>query len=243
MHYIYGIHAVTALLQVHPSTVQCIYRLKKSDRLDQIVALAKQQEIRVAYELPFQTTKAHQGVIAQCDQLPLYHEHDLFSLLDHLLERKESPLLLILDHLQDPHNLGACLRTADAVGVDAVILPKKQAVGLTPAVRKVACGAAETTPVVCVTNLVRTIKALQEKGVWVYGATAQAPGSLYSLALTGSVALILGAEGQGLRQLTAKQCDQLFSIPMFGTVESLNVSVATGIALFEAVRQRRITHE
>jgi 23S rRNA (guanosine2251-2'-O)-methyltransferase len=147
-------------------------------------------------------------------------------------------LLLILDGIQDPHNLGACLRTADAAGVTAVIAPKDKATSLTPAVRKVACGAAETIPFIQVTNLARFLRHIQQAGVWCYGLAGEATKTLYEIDWSGHSALVLGAEGKGLRQLTRECCDELISIPMLGTVSSLNVSVATGISLFEVVRQR-----
>jgi 23S rRNA (guanosine2251-2'-O)-methyltransferase len=147
--------------------------------------------------------------------------------------------LLVLDGVQDPHNLGACLRSADAAGVDAVIVPKDKAAGLTPVVRKVACGAAENVPFFQVTNLARTLRDLQERGIWLIGAAGEAESSLYQADLRGPLALVMGAEEQGMRRLTREHCDVLVNIPMAGSVESLNVSVATGICLFEAVRQRR----
>jgi len=146
--------------------------------------------------------------------------------------------LLILDHVQDPHNLGACLRTADAAGVHAVIIPKDQAATLTPVARKVACGAAETVPLITVTNLSRLMIQLKEQGIWLIGMTEEADESLYDFNLTGPLAIVLGAEGQGLRRLTKEHCDHLLHIPMAGAVSSLNVSVATGVCLFEAIRQR-----
>ena len=152
---------------------------------------------------------------------------------------KQRPLLfLVLDGVTDPHNLGACLRSGNAAGVDAVIIPQDKAVGLTAVVRKVASGAAETTPLVVVKNLARCIGSLQQQGVWVMGAAGETDSSLYDLDLTGHLALVMGSEGSGLRRLTRERCDQLFAIPMLGTVESLNVSVASGICLFEANRQR-----
>jgi len=160
--------------------------------------------------------------------------------LDDFLHTLRSPaLLLVLDGVTDPHNLGACLRTADAAGVQAVILPKDRSAGLTPVVRKVACGAAEHLPVFAVTNLARALRTLQAAGLWVYGAAGEAEKSLYDVDFTGSVALVLGAEGSGLRRLTREHCDALVKIPMTGSVESLNVSVATGVLLYEVVRQRR----
>jgi len=165
----------------------------------------------------------------------VYTEAGLFELLERL---DQPPFLLILDSVQDPHNLGACLRSADAAGVHAVIVPKDRAVGLTSAVRTVACGAAEHIPLVQVTNLARTLKALQKAGVWLVGTADQAEQSLYDVDLTGPLGLVMGGEGKGMRRLTAETCDFRVRIPMFGSVESLNVSVAAGVCLFEAVRQR-----
>ncbi len=178
----------------------------------------------------------HQGIVAIITKSIAYNETDLENLLSNLQE--EPPLLLILDGVQDPHNLGACLRSANAAGAHAVIVPKDNAVGLTAVVRKVACGAAETMPFIQVTNLVRTMQALKKRGVWLYGATEEAENNIYSTDLRGAIALVLGAEGKGLRRLTKEHCDVLISIPMLGAVPSLNVSVAAGICLFEAVRQR-----
>jgi 23S rRNA (guanosine2251-2'-O)-methyltransferase len=148
------------------------------------------------------------------------------------------PLLLVLDGVQDPHNLGACLRSADAAGVAALIVPRDRAAGLTPVVRKVAAGAAETVPLVAVVNLARTLRSLKERGVWLVGTDDAADRTLYQADFAGPVAVVMGSEGEGLRRLTRDCCDQLVSIPMAGAVESLNVSVATGVVLFEAVRQR-----
>lgn len=164
------------------------------------------------------------------------NEDDLFDILDNL---KQPPFLLILDCIQDPHNLGACLRSADAAGVHAVVAPKDRAVSLTETVRKVACGAAEHVPFVMVTNLARTLKQLKEQGLWLVGTADDAKQSLFDVDLTGPLALVMGAEGKGLRRLTREYCDFLVHIPMAGSVECLNVSVATGVCLFEAVRQRK----
>ncbi|MDE4007549.1 23S rRNA (guanosine(2251)-2'-O)-methyltransferase RlmB, partial [Glaesserella parasuis] len=158
--------------------------------------------------------------------------------LDQILDRKANPFLLILDGVTDPHNLGACLRTADTAGVDAVIVPKDKSAQLTSTARKVACGAAETVPLIRVTNLARTMRELQERNIWIVGTAGEATESLYQVKLTGSIALVMGAEGDGMRRLTREHCDQLVSIPMAGSVSSLNVSVATGVCLFEIVRQK-----
>ncbi len=163
-------------------------------------------------------------------------ESDLFE----LLERSKTPLLLILDRVQDPHNLGACLRTADAAGVLAVIAPKNHAVDITDTVRRVAAGAAENVPFVQVTNLARTIGALQDEGIRIVGTSDRAKGTLFECDLTGPLAIVMGLEGSGMRRLTQERCDELVGIPMFGTVDCLNVSVATGVCLFEALRQRTL---
>lgn len=178
----------------------------------------------------------HQGIIAVCEPSEVFDEYFLKSLIK---RSSKNTLLLILDEITDPHNLGACLRSADATGVDAVIIPKNNSVGLTPTVRKVACGAAETIPLVVVKNLARLISDLKKEGVWILGATGEAKKNIYHLDFTGHTALVMGAEGRGMRHLTKESCDELFSIPMIGTVESLNVSVATGVALFEVLRQRQ----
>jgi 23S rRNA (guanosine2251-2'-O)-methyltransferase len=174
-------------------------------------------------------------VAADITPLPPWSEDDLLTALGDT----QAPLLLALDGVQDPHNLGACLRSADACGALAIIVPRDRAAQLTPTVRKVAVGAAETTPVVAVTNLVRTLKLLKEAGLWVVGADAAAANAAYEVDLKGGVVLVLGAEGSGLRHLTQQNCDFLVRLPQLGAVESLNVSVAAGMLLYEAVRQRR----
>jgi 23S rRNA (guanosine2251-2'-O)-methyltransferase len=176
-------------------------------------------------------------VIARVVDTPIPYK-DIYDILESGL--KEPAFFLVLDGVEDPHNLGACLRVADAMGVHAVIAPKDRAVGLNATVRKVACGAAETVPFLAVTNLARTLRELQEAGVFVIGASAEAEHDLFATKFDGPVALVLGAEGTGLRRLTEETCDALVSIPMFGSVESLNVSVASGICLYEARRQRSL---
>ncbi len=178
----------------------------------------------------------HQGVVAFCAKTHVYSEAELKQLLQEL---DKPPFLLVLDGVQDPHNLGACFRSADAAGVHAIIAPKDKSVGITPVVSKVACGAAETVPFVQVTNLARTLEDLKEMGIWIYGAAGEAEKTVYQTDLAGAVAIVLGAEGDGLRRLTRDTCDGLVKIPMLGSVSSLNVSVATGILLFEVVRQRQ----
>ena len=177
---------------------------------------------------------AHQGVAAEVLPLAPWSEDDLVGALG----LAQNPLVLALDGVQDPHNLGACLRTADACGVLAVVVPKDRAAHLTPVVRKVAAGAAETVPLVTVTNLVRTLKLLKEAGLWITGADGDATRAAAEVDFTGGTVLVMGAEGAGLRQLTRQTCDHLVSLPRLGAVESLNVSVATGMLLYEVVRQR-----
>jgi 23S rRNA (guanosine2251-2'-O)-methyltransferase len=178
--------------------------------------------------------KAHQGVTADVLPRPPWSEKEMLD----ALERVERPILLALDGVQDPHNLGACLRSADACGALAVIVPRDRAAHITPVVRKVAAGAAETTPVAIVTNLTRTLKLLKDAGLWVVGADAEGPRRPHEVDLTGGTVLVLGAEGEGLRHLTRKGCDWMVRLPQRGAVESLNVSVAAGMLLYEAVRQR-----
>ena len=239
---IFGIHSVYALLEKQPDRIfrLCVQQERQDKKIESILQLAKKHGITVEYasrhELDRMTQEAnHQGVIAFCAKTRTYSEGDLKSLLQNL---STPPFVLILDGVQDPHNLGACFRAADAAGVHVIIAPKDKSVGLTPVVSKVASGAAETIPFVQVTNLVRAIEELKELGIWIYGAAAEASQTLFQTNLSGPVALVLGAEGSGLRRLTREHCDVLMKIPMFGSVSSLNVSVATGIFLFETVRQR-----
>lgn len=182
------------------------------------------------------SSRSHQHTDLDVD-IRTYDEPFLFDLLDRL---EEAPFLLILDNIQDPHNLGACLRTADGAGVHAVIASKNRSVRMTKAVRTVACGAAENIPFVAVTNLARLLDELKGRGFWIVGTDDQAEKTIYELDMAGPLAIVMGSEGKGLRRLTAKKCDFLAKLPMHGSVESLNVSVATGICLYEAVRQRRV---
>lgn len=244
---VFGLHAVRSLLERAPGRVRQLWVLdsRQDDKLRELVGLAEAAHIPVALRARRELDELagqgrHQGVLAEVEEPPVLTEA---ALPDFLAGLAEPPFLLILDGVQDPHNLGACLRSADAAGVHAVIVPRDKSVGLTPVVRKVACGAAETVPLVTVTNLARTLRALREAGIWLYGAAGEAGESLYQTRLTGPLGLILGGEGKGLRRLTREHCDGLFAIPMAGTVESLNVSVATGIALFEARRQRLQTSD
>ncbi|MCG9728552.1 23S rRNA (guanosine(2251)-2'-O)-methyltransferase RlmB [Shewanella sp. Isolate13] len=237
----FGLHAVEAVLKNSPERVIEMWVLQGRDdkRLTPILEIAAEWGVSVQYA----SRKAldeksdggqHQGVVAKVKPAKVLSDNELAA----MLEQTETPFLLILDGVTDPHNLGACLRNADAAGVHGVIVPKDNSVGLTPVVSKVACGAAEVVPLYQVTNLARTMRSLQEKGVWIIGAAGEADCDLYQASLTGPLAIAMGAEGKGLRRLTRESCDTLVSIPMAGSVSSLNVSVATGICLFEAVRQR-----
>lgn len=238
-HFIYGYHAVHAVLQMHPKIIVRLWLQsnRKDERIQTIQQLAEQSNLsiqrvstRELNQVLKNSSSIHQGIIAQCQQLPSYNESDLM----HLIKTRGEPLLLlILDGVQDPHNLGACLRTANAMGVNAVIAPKNRAVGLTPTVRKVACGAAEITPFIPVTNLARTLRQLKQENIWTVGLSAEADQTIAQLALKGDIALVMGAEGKGLRRLTHKECDFLAKIDMYGTVSSMNVSVATAMALYE----------
>ncbi len=238
---IFGINPIQQLLTHNPARIIEIYASKdKSDQRTQtLLAAAAANDISVQSIDPKKLDKwfpdqNHQGFAAKLKSAANLTEKDLASLVASCAK----PLFLILDGVQDPHNLGACLRTADAAGVTAVIIPQDNAASLTPVVRKVASGAAETVALVRVSNLARAIKTIQDLGVWIVGTDGESEQSLYSLDLTGAIGIVLGAEGTGMRQLTRKHCDYLVKLPMAGQVESLNVSVATGVCLFEAVRQR-----
>ncbi|WP_193165740.1 23S rRNA (guanosine(2251)-2'-O)-methyltransferase RlmB [Microbulbifer hainanensis] len=244
---VYGLHAVQALLKSSPQQVQelLLLRGRKDQRLQKIISQAEKNDIpmrfvdRRALDDRVGDEGNHQGVLAVCaGKTKVYDERFLQELLQQLDAKSEAPFLLVLDGVTDPHNLGACLRSAEAAGVHAVIAPKDKSAGLTPTARKVACGAAEVLPFVTVTNLARTLQQLQQAGVWIFGAAGEAEQDVYQSQLTGAIALVMGAEGSGLRRLTRENCDHLIKIPMAGEVSSLNVSVATGVCLFEAVRQR-----
>jgi len=249
--YIFGIHAVDGLLRRNPKSVQRLWvQLGREDkRITALLELAQNQGVPVARQsrkdLDSMVDGRHQGAVAEVLPEPGRHEADSGNqwgekaLMAHLDALDEPALLLVLDGVTDPHNLGACLRSADAAGVNAVIVPKDKSADLGPTVRKVACGAAEVVPFVRVTNLSRTLAALKERGIWIYGAAGEAEKTIYDNDLRGSMALVMGAEGPGLRRLTREHCDFLVNLPMAGLVSSLNVSVATGICLFEIVRQRR----
>jgi 23S rRNA (guanosine2251-2'-O)-methyltransferase len=239
---LFGLHALESLLQHHPQQILELWAdAKRHDhRLQAVLELAAAQGIKIQAAERATLDKLasggnHQGVVARCKIAAAYQENALPDLIQSLTH---PPLLLVLDGVQDPHNLGACLRTAEAAGVDAVIAPKDRAVGLSATVRKVASGAAERVPLVQVTNLVRSLRTLQELGVWVIGTDSEAEQTVFNSKLSGSLALVLGAEGSGLRRLTRETCDALIKIPMRGAIESLNVSAAAAVCLFEAVRQR-----
>jgi len=238
----YGTHAVRVLLARNPERVRRLLVTSGRDaaRLAELKSLAQRAGVQVsATDDAFLDKLAeggrHQGVVAEI----MPRAGDPETQLEEALEAAQgAPLLLVLDGVQDPHNLGACLRSADAAGVTAVIAPRDRAAGLTAVARKVAAGAAETVPFVPVVNLARALRDLKERGVWLVGTDDTADKTLFDADLKGPVALVMGSEGEGLRRLTRECCDQLVSIPMAGAVESLNVSVATGVVLFEAVRQR-----
>ena len=238
---IYGIHAVQALLERAPERFQEVFILKgrEDKRLMPLIhALEAQGVVIQLANRQFLDEKSegavHQGIIARVKPGRQYQENDLPDLIGEL----ENPFFLILDGVTDPHNLGACLRSADAAGVHAVIVPKDRSAQLNATAKKVACGAAENVPLIRVTNLARTMRLLQEENIWIVGTAGEADHTLYQSKMTGRLALVMGAEGEGMRRLTREHCDELISIPMAGSVSSLNVSVATGSCLFEAVRQR-----
>lgn len=238
--WVYGIHAVTAVLSNRKRQVYTLYiNVNKSEPAYQnIISLAKQQNISIQ---PIQTIEkqfarqTHQGVIASVEKIAEYQEADLPMLLDNI---DGNAFILILDNITDVHNFGACLRTADGAGVDFVVIPKDKSAPINDTVSKVASGAAEFVPIVRVTNLARAMAFLKDAGIWIYGAAGESNQSLYQLDCRGPMALVMGSEGKGLRRLTRESCDQLYSLPMYGYVESLNVSVATGISLYEVIRQR-----
>ena len=237
---LFGFHAVGVRLKVAPESIVEVYfeSSRRDARMRQFIERAKEAGVRLIEADGLRLSKlagshGHQGVAALVQPMP--QAHSLDDLLDGL---HEPPLLLVLDGVTDPHNLGACLRVADGAGAHAVIAPKDHAAGLNATVAKVASGAAETVPYFMVTNLARTLNELKERNIWIIGTSDDAPQTLYQVDLKGPTALVLGAEGPGMRQLTRKTCDELVSIPMKGAVESLNVSVASGVCLYEALRQR-----
>jgi 23S rRNA (guanosine2251-2'-O)-methyltransferase len=248
---LFGFHAVGVRLKTAPKSIIEIYYepTRRDARMRQFIEKVTESGVRLIEADGLRLAKlagshGHQGVAARVQEIKQVHS------LDELLENLEAtnaelppaertpPLILVLDGVTDPHNLGACLRVADGAGAHAVIAPKDHAAGINATVAKVASGAAETVPYFMVTNLARTLGELKERNIWVIGTSDQATQTIYQADFKGAIALVLGAEGDGMRQLTAKTCDQLVSIPMRGAVESLNVSVASGICLYEAVRQR-----
>jgi 23S rRNA (guanosine2251-2'-O)-methyltransferase len=239
--WIFGLHAVQAALMRRAPLIEILVDGSRRDqRMQEVIRLAEDGDIPMrrvsARELDEKADNGkHQGIVASLRMQQTQDEPFLKALLKRL---DGPPFLLILDEVQDPHNLGACLCTAEGAGVHAVVTPRDRSVGLTPTVRKVASGAAESIPFVQVTNLARSMKWLKEEGVWLIGTAGEADQGLYQSDLKGPLALVMGGEGKGLRRLTRENCDLLVSLPMAGSVESLNVSVATGVALYEAVRQR-----
>ncbi|MGZ5158784.1 MAG: 23S rRNA (guanosine(2251)-2'-O)-methyltransferase RlmB [Caldimonas sp.] len=243
-HTLFGFHAVTVRLKTAPRSVLELYvdASRRDQRMRQLVARAEAAGVRLVESDEQRLhglagSHRHQGVVARVEAIA--RSHSLDDTLDAVEAAGATPLLLVLDGVTDPHNLGACLRVADGAGAHAVVAPKDHAVGVNATVAKVASGAAETVPYFMVTNLARTLGELKEREIRVVGTAEDAPKSIYDVDLSGPVALVFGAEGSGLRQLTAKTCDELVHLPMHGAVESLNVSVASGICLYEAARQRR----
>ena len=244
IHFIYGLHAVESAIKNDASNILGVsYASGRSDkRLNSLLALIKSENIpiesleRVELDKLVNSTK-HQGIVAKYQRdKKQFGESDLTELLNTVTE---PALLLVLDGITDPHNLGACLRSAEAAGVHGVIIPKDKAADITPIVYKVSAGAAERLPVFRVTNLSRTLDKLKQAGVWITGTDGETDQVIFQANLTGPTALVMGSEGKGMRRLTKEACDQLIKIPMSGQMESLNVSVATGVCLFEIVRQRQ----
>jgi 23S rRNA (guanosine2251-2'-O)-methyltransferase len=243
--WVHGVHAVRWLLKQHPERVRLLYvqDTRADARAAEIMALARaagvaEQRIDGRRLDEWTGGAAHQGIAAEVQPARSWDESELLA---HMEKLAEPALLLLLDGVQDPHNLGACLRTANACGVHAVIVPRDRAAGLTPTVRKVAAGAAELVPLVTVTNLARAMRVLKERELWFIGADAQAERSTFEAELKGAIGIVMGGEGAGLRRLTRETCDLVVRLPMRGAVESLNVSVATGMMLYEVLRQRRDT--
>ena len=241
--HVYGIHAVSAVLDLSPKRVKRLYlNQKKAEDLMRQLSLDHKMNLDIVYCENGQLVElvgeqaVHQGVVAVCFMPEALSENDMYA----LIKRIKDPVVVLLDQVQDPHNLGACLRTANAMGACCVVVPKDKSVGLTPVVEKVACGATVMTPLVTVTNLSRCMKKLKEQGLWLVGLTMGAPQILDHVDLTGPTGLLMGGEGRGLRDLTVKSCDYLARIDMRGSVASMNVSVATGMALYEVSRQRRM---
>lgn len=240
---VFGLHAVRTLLQRSGGRARrmSVDARRDDPRMREILQLAQQlglkpERVDAKVLVARLGDVAHQGVMLEVEPLPPWHEDELVNALTSATD----PLVLVLDGVQDPHNLGACMRTADACGALAVVVPKDRAAGLNPTVRKVAAGAAETLPLVTVTNLVRALKLMKDAGLWVVGADMQGEQLAWQADLTGPRALVMGGEGDGLRELTRKSCDYLVRLPQVGAVESMNVSVASGMLLYEARRQREV---
>ncbi|BGI51039.1 MAG: 23S rRNA (guanosine(2251)-2'-O)-methyltransferase RlmB [Arsenophonus endosymbiont of Ceratovacuna japonica] len=238
---IYGIHVIESILEHDYTCLKQVYILKgfKNKRLLSIIDRIKNLGIIIQMTnkqwMNKKTNNAvHQGIIAQIKLRLQYQENDLYNIISKI----KLPFLLILDRITDPYNLGACLRTAEIAGVNAVIIPKYQSASLNATTKKVSCGASERIPLIIVTNLVHTLRKLQKHNIWIIGTTDDANHILYNSKLTGPIALIMGSEGNGIRRLTKECCNELIRIPTIGMISSLNVSVATGICLFEAMRQR-----
>lgn len=241
--WLYGLHALQAVIEREPERLIELFVLKGRDdeRLTTIVNQARRFGVAVQFcqrkTLDDKVDgEQHQGIVARAKPGKQLNEQDL----DRIIERESVPFLLVLDGITDPHNLGACLRSADAAGVHAVIVPKDKSAKITGTVSKVACGAAEVIPLIQVTNLARTLTEIQKAGVWVVGTAGEADQDIYQVKLNGPIALVMGAEGKGMRRLTREHCDELIKLPMVGSVSSLNVSVATGVCLYEIVRQRAL---
>ena len=240
-HWVLGLHAVAALMKHPKRRIHSVYmtETRQDQKMQALIETLRTGSIPIKLLSSAEMNAkfpdmVHQGIVAVSDPLPLYQEQDIASIIND----SPLPLILILDGVTDPHNLGACLRSADGAGVDCVIIPKDKSASLGPVVSKVASGAAETIPLIRVTNLARCIESLKQLGIWVYGAAGEASESIYQLDALRPLAIVLGAEGEGLRRLTRERCDGLFAIPMHGSVPSLNVSVAAGVSLFEMKRQR-----
>ena len=237
---IFGLHSVKAAVEFHPTDVLSAWVEKGNEsKTGEVVEVLEQIGTKIQY-VPKKTLDAmvdgsnHQGVVIKIREQPAKGDNELYDLVD----KTDRCFLLILDNVTDPQNLGACFRNADAAGVTAIVVPKDKSVGITGTVRKVASGAVEQVPFFQVTNLARTLKALQEKGIWIVGTAGEAEKLVYDTDLTGNIALVMGSEGTGMRRLTRENCDELVKLPMNGSVSSLNVSVASGIFLYEVVRQR-----
>ncbi len=238
--YVYGIHAVEKFIQKTPEhAIQLVATEGRNPRLLSVIGQARKASIQIEFKKRDDLSAVvrsdrHQGCVLQIKIVDLRQK----SVEQCIVELTADSIFLVLDGVQDPHNLGACLRTADAVGVDAVIIPRDRSAKLNATVRKVAAGGAESVPLIEVTNLARCLTMLKEAGVWIYGTSGDAGSSLYEYDYRGPVALVMGAEGSGIRRLTTEQCDYLVKLPMHGSVESLNVSVAAGVCLYEILRSR-----